>query len=203
MFSCWFWEVFSGTEALPSKINLHVFCLDDSGLHYLNGKETGSRFKITLKTLRMLMQKAVYNKNDLRNFVKEVISGKVKSLEFYLNFTLEASRDIKKTTKYDSIREEIQSEIYHLDKQMFSLKNMQRQMQKVLNSSSETVKLGSVVITNKARFYISVSMGEFFYEGDRFYAISEESPMAKTMKGKKVGDEFTLNNIHQKIEEVY
>jgi transcription elongation GreA/GreB family factor len=151
----------------------------------------------------MLMQKAVYNKNDLRNFVKEMISGKVKSLEFYLNFTLEASRDIKKTTKYDSIREEIQSEIYHLDKQMFSLKNMQRQMQKVLNSSSETVKLGSVVITNKARFYISVSLGEFFYEGDRFYAISEESPMAKTMKGKKVGDEFTLNNIHQKIEDIF
>ncbi|MBW8359944.1 MAG: hypothetical protein K0M63_09125 [Weeksellaceae bacterium] len=148
------------------------------------------------------MQKAVYNKNDLRNYVKEMISGKVKTLEFYLNFTLEASREIKKTTKYDSIREEIQSEIYHLDKQMFTLKNMQREMQRVLNTTSETINLGSVVITNKARFYISVSLGEFFYEGDRFYAISEESPMAKMMKGKKVGTEFTLNNIHQRIEEI-
>jgi len=131
-----------------------------------------------------------------------MISGKVKTLEFYLNFTLEASREVKKTSKYDSIREEMQDEIYHLDKQMANLKNMQQQMKKVLNSESEKAKLGSLVITNKARFYISVSLGEFFFEGDRFYAISPESPMAQKIMGMKAGEEFTLNKIHQKIEEV-
>ena len=148
------------------------------------------------------MQKATYNKNDLRTFVRDMISGKVKTLEFYRNFTLEASREIKKTSKYDSIREEIQEEIYHLDRQMANLKTMQQQMKKVLNSESERVVLGSLVITNKARFYISVSLGEFFFEGDRFYAISSESPMAQKMMGMKAGDEFVLNKIHQKIEEV-
>jgi transcription elongation factor GreA len=148
------------------------------------------------------MQKAIYNKNDLRIFVRDMISGKVKTLEFYLNFTLEASREVKKTSKYDSIREEMQDEIYHLDKQMANLKSMQQQMKKVLNSDSERAKLGSLVITNKARFYISVSLGEFFFEGDRFYAISPESPMAQKIMGMKAGEEFTLNKIHQKIEEV-
>ena len=148
------------------------------------------------------MQKAIYNKNELRDFVNNTISGKVKTLDFYLNFSLEASRDIKKTSKYDSIREEIQEEIYHLDKQMVSLKSMQRQMKKVLNSHSETIKVGSIVITNKARFYISVSLGEFFFHNDRFYAISPESPMAQIMRGKKVGDDFTLNRIHQQILEI-
>ncbi|MFY1047400.1 hypothetical protein [Chryseobacterium sp. GP-SGM7] len=148
------------------------------------------------------MQKATYNKNDLRVFVRDMISGKVKTLEFYLNFTLEASREVKKTSKYDSIREEMQDEIYHLDKQMANLKNMQQQMKKVLNSESEKAKLGSLVITNKARFYISVSLGEFFFEGDRFYAISPESPMAKKIIGMKAGEEFTLNKIYQKIEEI-
>lgn len=148
------------------------------------------------------MQKATYNKNDLRTFVRDLLSGKVKTLEFYRNFTLEASREIKKTSKYDSIREEIQEEIYHLDRQMANLKIMQQQMRKVLKSESERVVLGSVVITNKARFYISVSLGEFFFEGDRFYAISSESPMAQKMMGMKAGDDFVLNKIHQKIEEV-
>lgn len=148
------------------------------------------------------MQKAIYNKNDLRIFVRDMISGKVKTLEFYLNFTLEASCEVKKTSKYDSIREEMQDEIYHLDKQMANLKSMQQQMKKVLNSESEKAKLGSLVITNKARFYISVSLGEFFFEGDRFYAISPESPMAQKIMGMKAGEEFTLNKIHQKIEEV-
>ncbi|WP_245985489.1 GreA/GreB family elongation factor [Epilithonimonas hominis] len=85
---------------------------------------------------------------------------------------------------------------------MASLKSMQTQMRKVLNSVCETIKLGSLVITNKARFYISVSLGEFFFQGDRFYAISPESPMAQIMTGKKVGDDFTLNNIHQEIVEI-
>lgn len=148
------------------------------------------------------MRKQDYNKENIRTFVKEQISGKIKTLGFYLNFTLEASREVKKTSKYDSIREEMQEEIYHLDKQMVALKNMQREMQKVLNNTSKNVQLGSLVITNKARFYISVSLGEFFFESTRFYAISTESPMYKIMAGKSVGDSFVLNNIHQEIIEV-
>ena len=35
------------------------------------------------------------------------------------------------------------------------------------------------------------------------YAISEESPMAKMMIGKKVGDEFVLNRIHQKLKKYF
>lgn len=148
------------------------------------------------------MNDAVYDKKAIRNFVKDMISGKIKTLEFYLNFTLEASRDIKKTPKYDSFREEMQEEIYHLDKQMYSLKKMQKDFTKVLPAETKIVQLGSIVITNKARFYISIGLGEFFFQNDRFYAISEESPMAQIMKSKKAGDEFVLNKIHQKIERI-
>lgn len=144
-----------------------------------------------------------YEKSAIRRFVYDAIIGKIKTLDFYLNFTLEATREVKKTSKYDSIREEMQEEIYHLDKQMVTLKTMQKQMQRVLDKPSDTVRLGALVITNKARFYISVGLGEFFFEDDRFYAISEESPMAKIMYGKTIGDEFVLNNISQKIERIF
>ena len=148
------------------------------------------------------MEKIVFEKNNIRNYVKNVISEKIEKLKNFLEFTLEASRDIKKTPKYDSTREEIQEEIYQMQKQLGALNDLQRNMAKVLPTSTERVQLGSLVITNKARFYVSVSLGEFFFEGDRFYAISAESPMAKKMMGMKSGDAFTLNNIHQKIVEV-
>ena len=150
----------------------------------------------------MIMTHNVVDKSELKNFVLDIISGKIKKLDFFRNFTLEASKDIKKSPKYDSFREEMQEEIYHLDKQMHALKKMQTNMLKVVNSTSENIQFGSVVMTNKARFYISVSLGEFFYENDRFYAISPESPMAQKMLGMKVGDEFVLNKIHQKIIEI-
>lgn len=149
------------------------------------------------------MQKSTIVKSDVRIHIRNLIVQKIEKLERFMEFTLEASREVKKTPKYDSIREEIQEEIYHLQKQMVALKLLLRNLGKVLNSPTERVQVGSIVFTNKARFYISVSLGEFFFEGDRFYAISEESPMAKTMFGKKPGDEFILNNISQVIEQIW
>ncbi|MDQ1097335.1 MULTISPECIES: hypothetical protein [Chryseobacterium] len=148
------------------------------------------------------MEKIVYEKNDIRDYVKKVIAEKIEKLKNFIEFTLEASRDIKKTPKYDSMREEMQEEIYQMQKQLGALNDLKRNMAKVLTNAHGRVQLGSLVITNKARFYISVSLGEFFFEGDRFYAISPESPMARKMMGMVPGDAFTLNNIHQKIMEV-
>ena len=148
------------------------------------------------------MQQKTIVKSEIRDFVLEVIRGKIEKQGNFLEFTLEASREIKKTAKYDSIREEIQEEIYQMQKQQAFLTGLRRDMAKIMNTSSEIVKLGTLVITNKARFYISVGLGEFFYDGDRFYAISEISPMAQIMKSKKAGDSFILNNISQTIEAV-
>ncbi|CAM3028978.1 hypothetical protein DRF59_15670 [Chryseobacterium flavum] len=148
------------------------------------------------------MEKTVFEKSDIRDFVKMTIAEKIEKLKNFIEFTQEASRDIKKTPKYDSMREEMQEEIYQMQRQLGALNDMKRNMAKVLNTTTERIQLGSLVITNKARFYISVSLGEFFFEGDRFYAISSESPMARKMMGMKSGDEFTLNKIHQKILEV-
>lgn len=148
------------------------------------------------------MLKKTILKSDVRNFVRESIIVKIEKLKNFLEFTTDASREIKKTPKYDSIREEMQEEIYQMQKQMGALQDLKANLNKVLNKPTQTIQLGSIVLTNKARFYISVSLGEFFFEGDRFYAISEESPMAKIMFGKKSGDSFVLNNISQTIEEV-
>ena len=150
----------------------------------------------------MSMQKIKYEKIDIRNYVLQLIKEKIDKLAKFIEFTTEASRDIKKTPKYDIIREGAQEEIYQMQKQLGELNKLLQGMAKVVNTSFESVQLGSLVTTNKARFYISVSLGEFFFEGIRFYAISEESPMAQMMLGKKNGEEFVLNNIHQKIEEI-
>jgi len=148
------------------------------------------------------MEKIVFEKNNIRNYVKTVISEKIEKLKNFIEFTLEASRDIKKTPKYDSMREEMQEEIYQMQRQLAALNDLKTNMARVLPAATDRIQLGSLVITNKARFYISVSLGEFFFEGDRFYAISSESPMAKKIMGMQSGNAFTLNNIHQEIVEV-
>jgi len=157
---------------------------------------------IVITIEKEIMQHHVMDKNDLRKFVIQTITDKKIRLEKFINFTLDASRDIKKTPKYDSIREEMQEEIYQMQRQLGALSDLQRNMAKVVNLPPGIAGTGSLVLTNKARFYISVSLGEFFYEGDRFYAISPESPMGQMMIGRQAGYDFVLNGIHQKIVEV-
>lgn len=53
------------------------------------------------------MQKIDVSKTDLRNYVKNIITEKIDKQEKFIEFTIDASRDIKKTPKYDSIREEM------------------------------------------------------------------------------------------------
>ena len=60
------------------------------------------------------MQNNTLVKSDVKTYVKEVIVQKIAKLQNFMEFTLEASREVKKTSKYDSIREEMQEEIYQM-----------------------------------------------------------------------------------------
>jgi hypothetical protein len=42
------------------------------------------------------MEKIVFEKSDIRNFVKTTIAEKIEKLKNFIEFTQEASRDIKK-----------------------------------------------------------------------------------------------------------
>ncbi|GAA4103197.1 3-oxoacyl-ACP synthase [Mucilaginibacter panaciglaebae] len=69
----------------------------------------------------------------------------------------------------------------------------------VNNDRAET---GSIVITNLAKFYISISAGALSVNGDTYMAISPASPIGLKMKGLKAGDEFNLNGKAYKIESI-
>ena len=144
-----------------------------------------------------------YDKAAIKNYLLNVLMGKIKTLEFYTNFPRDATKDLKKTAKYDSFREEMQEEIYHLQRQMHHLKTMQHLLRKLPLHRKDVATSGALVITDKARFYISVGMGEFFFENDRFYAISAESPMAKIFENRHEGDTISLNNITQTITKIF
>ncbi len=137
------------------------------------------------------MRKSTAIKSDVRNHVKEIIFNKIEKLEKFIEFTLDASRDIKKTPKYDSIREEMQEEIYQMQRQLAALRDLQKNMTRVLNKPTEIIQLGSMVFTNKARFYISVSLGEITIDEQKIICISSESPLAKAMINKKKGYQFS------------
>ena len=67
----------------------------------------------------------------------------------------------------------------------------------------KTVNLGSLVETDKGKFFIAVSLGELSFNQEKIFIISAESPLAKAMNGKKQGEFFSLNNLSQAIKNIW
>ena len=66
-------------------------------------------------------------------------------------------------------------------------------------SSSDKGKLGSLVTTNQSSFYISISAGELQLEGEKYFAVSPQSPIGKILLECKVNDVFTFNKAQHKV----
>ena len=58
---------------------------------------------------------------------------------------------------------------------------------------SVKIGLGNLVITSKANYFISISIGEFKEEGFRAYCISPQTPMGILLMGKSVRDKIDFN----------
>ena len=67
----------------------------------------------------------------------------------------------------------------------------------------DTVHVGSVVVTDKRTFFISVSLEEFESNGEKVFGISTKAPLYAQMWGKSKGDEFSFNDMHYKIEDIF
>ncbi len=62
---------------------------------------------------------------------------------------------------------------------------------------------GSLVITDKGIFYLSISAGKYAIEGQEIFLVSPVAPVAVAMLSRKSGDRITVNGRAMEIREVY
>lgn len=145
------------------------------------------------------------NKQEIINIIREKITDKIRYFENLIAETRASNNDTKSSMgdKYETGREMLQQEINNLQRQLNETLNQQAVVQKITSEPSEKVQNGALVKTNKGLFYISVSLGEIVFEKEKIMTVSAESPLVKMMYGKKAGESFTINTIHQQIENVW
>ncbi|QDA62114.1 hypothetical protein [Hymenobacter jejuensis] len=107
--------------------------------------------------------------------------------------------------KFESFREacHIQRDLYarQLDEALSGLQVLQRVPE--ARPPKDQPGLGSVVVTNDQRFYISVSIGEIQVEGEPYCAISAFSPLFQAMSSSRTGESFDFRGKRYCIEEIY
>ncbi|MDR6369084.1 transcription elongation GreA/GreB family factor [Chryseobacterium bernardetii] len=145
------------------------------------------------------------NKQEIINIIKAKAADKIRYFENLISETRASNNDTKSSMgdKYETGREMLQQEINNLQRQLNEVLNQQAVLQKITSDPSEKVQNGALVKTNKGLFYVAASMGEITVGNQKIMTVSAESPLVKVMYGKKTGETFIVNTIHQTIENIW
>ena len=140
-------------------------------------------------------------KSELLEIIQQKVSEKILKLEQLIAETRASNNDTKSSMgdKYETSREMLQQEINNLQIQLNEHLKSQKIHKNINPNSHKIVTLGSLVEAEKGNFFIAVSLGEITFSQEKIFVISAESPLAKAMNGKKVGDVFLINNSSQTI----
>ena len=145
------------------------------------------------------------DKASLLSIIKIKLSEKIENFEKLIAETRASSNDTKSSMgdKYETGREMLQQEINNLQVQLNEILKQKDFLKTVLPKPSDKAEKGAIVKTEKGLFFISVSLGEIKVENEKIICISPESPLAKAMSGKPKSEVFSINNINQKIENIW
>lgn len=114
------------------------------------------------------------------------------------------SADVQHDSGEQSMHSEIDERISMLTEQYQMVKDELEKLERIDASLiHDTVHLGSVVVTNVERFFVSVSIERFKVGEVSYFGVSTLAPIYKAMEGRKAGDAFDLNGNHFEIKEVF
>ncbi|WP_461643186.1 hypothetical protein [Labilibaculum euxinus] len=152
------------------------------------------------------MSKYLEIKKELYLYVYQTIEEKLQHNKLALQELKESAGSETKSSagdKHETGRAMVHLEQEKMAQQFAGNQNMQNVLAKIdpeiLNSS---ISLGSLVITDKLRFFVSVALGKVELDKKEYYLVSLTSPLAKQFIGKQKGDTVQFNNQDYAIEEI-
>ncbi len=127
--------------------------------------------------------------------IKEIMSSNQKALT---SETKSSAGD-----KHETGRAMLQLEMEKASQQLEGVYTIKTILTKVnLDINSELIRLGSLIITSQANYFLAISVGEINIDSKKYYAISPSSPIGNLLLGKRVGQELVFNGKAIVINEV-
>ncbi|RFZ95716.1 3-oxoacyl-ACP synthase [Mucilaginibacter conchicola] len=145
-------------------------------------------------------------KQQLHNACVAYVQQRMQAATDAIEQAQQAQSDDTKSSagdKYETGREMAQQETNRNMAQLAEANKLMVALNRISTNAALTVAdAGSVVTTDNGNFYLSVSAGSINAGGINYFAVSTASPIGAKIKGKKAGDEFSLNGKIYKIASV-
>lgn len=136
-------------------------------------------------------------KSQLHQACQEQLKERLTGLENRLLDLREALENETKSSagdKYETSRAMVHQEQEKLLRQQAVLRQQQQHLSTLkITIGKNVAQLGSLVLTNRGAYYLSIPLGRVEVEGRSYYVLSLAAPLGKVLLGKCVGECFTFN----------
>ena len=136
-------------------------------------------------------------KQQLLEECKRYVASRIATANQSMVNAQEAANEEGKSSagdKYETGRAMMQIERDKAAQQLdeaLKLKNILDQIS--LEAASGKILLGSLVITNSKKIFVSIGIGKMTLDGEEFLVVAPASPLGKVLMGLKVNDEVLFN----------
>ena len=117
----------------------------------------------------------------------------------------ESSKEETKSSagdKYETARAMIQQEIDKYSMQLHDAEKQKALLSGLPVTEDSIIRNGSLILTNKGNFFISISLGQLTIDNKNYFAISSASPIGAILLNKRKGDTFQFRGNEYQIENV-
>jgi transcription elongation GreA/GreB family factor len=146
-------------------------------------------------------------KQHLFNECCQFIENRLKTIK---NTMLDIKESLDSETKssagdkHETGRAMLQIELEKAGNQLNEIQKIKEVLSMIdVNKTSETVRLGSVVFTSKANYFIAISAGSIIWDNQQLYAIAIDTPIGQLLTTKKAGDEVIFREEKIRIKNVF
>ena len=145
-------------------------------------------------------------KEALYNNCKEFVEKRLQNVEEVISSNQKALQTETKSSagdKHETGRAMLQLEMEKAGQQLAGITQMKEILAKIdISKTSKNAHLGSIVYTDKANYFLSISAGHLTIENTNYFAVSVSSPIGKLLLGKQKGEAISFNGNVFKILEI-
>jgi|TARA_R100000479_G_scaffold165252_1_gene104515 transcription elongation GreA/GreB family factor len=145
-------------------------------------------------------------KATLLNYCKDVANKRFNKIKQTISDIEESLLEESKSSagdKHETGRAMLQIDRENAGKQLQEIEKLQQLVRKIdINSKSDYVRLGSLVYTNQATYFIGISIGVVTVGKTNYVCVALNSPIGQLLSGKKKGDSFVFNEKEYTIKSV-
>ena len=136
-------------------------------------------------------------KEALFSQCESFVNKRLQTVEAVLSSNQKALQSETKSSagdKHETGRAMLQLEMEKAGQQLAGITQMQVVLSKIdISKTSKNACLGSVIITAKVSYFLSISAGQLVVADKSYFAISVSSPIGKLLLGKQEKDMISFN----------